>query len=110
SGCFTRKEMPGQRNDSSLIMRGKEFFLRLGHFGRMNRVSFAMQHNCRYSDRWPCRKLFFNRFQIWITDSRAVPISIRMDNNVDKVWIIEATGCFIKERISKLPVRTPKFP
>src|SRR5262249_51035625 len=102
--------MPGQRNDSSLIIRGKEFFLCLGHFGRMNRVSFAMQHNCRHTDRWPSRKLLFNRFQIWITDGRAVAISIRMDNNVDKVRIIEAAGRFIKKRVSKLPVRTPKLP
>src|SRR6516164_342739 len=76
----------------------------------MNRVSFAMQHNCRYTDRWPSRKLLFKRFQIWITHSGSVAISIRMDNNVDKVRIIEAASRFIKNRISKLPVRTPKFP
>src|SRR5215469_14257809 len=102
--------MPRQRNDSSLIIRGKEFFLRLGHFGRMNRVSFAMQHNGRYIDRWPLRKLLFNCFQIWISDGRSMAISIRMDYNVDKVRIIEAAGRFVKKRISKLPVRTPKFP
>jgi hypothetical protein len=90
--------MPSLRNDSTLIIRGKEFFLRLRHFWRMNRVSFSMQHNCRYTDRWPSRKLLFNRFQIWITHSGAVAIPIRMDNNVDKERIIETAGRFIKER------------
>jgi hypothetical protein len=44
------------RDGSSLVIRGKELVLPLGHFGRVNRVSFAMQHNCRYTDGWPSRK------------------------------------------------------
>jgi hypothetical protein len=91
-------------------MRGKELFLRFGHFWRMNRISFAMQHNCRYFDHWPGGKLLFNGFQFRIPDGRAMAISIRMDNNVDKVRIVEAARRFIKRRITELPVRTPKLP
>jgi len=73
-------------------------------------IAFTVQHNGRQVNPWLRSKLSLISLEARITSRRAVAMSIRMDNDLDKIRIIEAASRLSKQRIAKLPVRRPEFP
>ena len=87
--CFLRQIVAGSRDHSTLIRAGKGGGVLEGAFRRREAAAVTMQYDRRYRNTRLGGQPPLNRLQARIAVGVAETVTVGVDHDIDKVWIVE---------------------
>src|SRR5207253_2601121 len=102
--------MSGARDAAPRVRSGEMARMALGGFWPRDAVGRAMQHDRRHADRRLRGKPPLDCSERRIACRIAVPHAIRMDDYLDKIWVVECGRARLEQRFVEWQLQRPELP